>query len=639
MRAERVSVSHRPPATAKGERRDFLLIARLALADAADDRFQAACVVIALTAVIAPLLILLGLRVGLVGNLRDAMVEDPVFRELTPAETMSYDETFFASLAAREDVAFVLPHILAGASVITAKAEGGGAGVRPNLVPSGPGDALLDAYGAPDVGANAVVVSGAVASALDLSVGDAILLHARRSVGGRSEEEIERFGVAGVLPARAERRPVVFASAAYVFDVERYREGFGVPARGWPGRQARPSQRFDGAVVLTSAPIPDDKNALARSFTGMTSYRAIEAVEFAALVGSAPTNAAAAGSVFLAKGTSVGRDGLSRLEDELRPLGAVVLPFARLEAVSIRYQGADAVAHVRETPLVGLTLKDWQRERVAPSPPWDVQANDAPFSEIAKMLIPEAWPDSAAAVGKTAEVMIEEGVKPFAVEIPIVGLTTGDRPIVPTVAAGLLRAGLERALDFDSARGELLQERAGFRGFRLYARSIDDVAPILGYLAAQGISVRSRQAAIERVKTLDRALLGLFVVIASLGVIGGATVLATNTLAIVRRKTRDLGMLRLLGFEKKMLFFFPVVQVILFSVASLVISLLIFYCAGFLVEFLFPDEVGFGEDLCRLRSHHLIFFTGVVLAIAFLSSLAGGFCVLGIDPREALRDE
>ena len=85
-------------------------ILRLAYRDFAHERRISLCFVLALMAVLAPLLVLFGLKFGLVDTLAQRLVESPANREVLAVGSRRFDEPWFARIAARADVAFVVPN-------------------------------------------------------------------------------------------------------------------------------------------------------------------------------------------------------------------------------------------------------------------------------------------------------------------------------------------------------------------------------------------------------------------------------------------------------------------------------------------------------------------------------------------------
>ena len=88
-------------------RKPFVL--ELALADLAHEWVLTLCMVLALAAVIAPLLLLMGLKHGTISTLRDRLVQVPRFREIKPAQTREYPRDWFVTMSRRPEVAFLLP--------------------------------------------------------------------------------------------------------------------------------------------------------------------------------------------------------------------------------------------------------------------------------------------------------------------------------------------------------------------------------------------------------------------------------------------------------------------------------------------------------------------------------------------------
>jgi putative ABC transport system permease protein len=611
---------------------DFALVARLAFVDLIDDRLQTLCVIIAITAVSTPLLVLAGLRVGLIESLRAEMVEDPVFREITPTRTQNHETGFFKRLAQRDDVAFILPHILAGASVISVREPASGRLVQPNLIPTGVGDPLLAAYGVQDLAPELVAISTPMAEALNVTTGSQVDVLVRRTVFGRSEEEVVTMTVVGTLPRRAEGRPAMFAPANFVLDVETYREGEAVPARGWSGKTRRPLPSFDGAIVLTPQPLSIEAAALARGYTGLTGQRPFDAARFERLMGL-PAPEGQAGTEFYAEQATVGLPEIIALEDRLRSHQAIVLPYASVGTLSVTLDESD----VRETAISANGLRDWQKARFPAPPPWGSTVAGAATADVARILLPEGWAGATARLGQTVTLIATGGREPVSVPVTVVGTTPMELPVVPVSLLGMLRTAEERLVRFNPDSGELVMEPTGFRGFRLYARSIDDVAALAEALEGEGVPVRSQEAAIERVKRLDRVLSQLFLVICILSGLAGVAVVTANSLASVSRKTADLGMLRLLGFSKRTLVWFPMCQLSYVAVAAVSISMFGFFLTAALVNGVLTDDLELTGDLCHLSVEQLGMAASLVFGLSAFAGLGGAGSVLRIDPREALR--
>src|SRR5690606_3612238 len=79
------------------------LVGRLALDDYRHEWVLSGCSVLALAAVLIPLLVLFGLRYGIITNLLDPLIENPRYREVTPVTSGRYTPEWFETMRARDD--------------------------------------------------------------------------------------------------------------------------------------------------------------------------------------------------------------------------------------------------------------------------------------------------------------------------------------------------------------------------------------------------------------------------------------------------------------------------------------------------------------------------------------------------------
>lgn len=85
------------------------LLCRMALRDLIHDRKVALCIIFSLIAVIAPLLLLFGLKNGIVSQLRHQLLDDPRTREVRITGNGNYDFAWLDKLARRSEVGFSIP--------------------------------------------------------------------------------------------------------------------------------------------------------------------------------------------------------------------------------------------------------------------------------------------------------------------------------------------------------------------------------------------------------------------------------------------------------------------------------------------------------------------------------------------------
>lgn len=244
-------------------------ILRLAYRDFAHERRISLCFVLALMAVLAPLLILFGLKFGLVDTLAQRLVQAPANRLVQPLGSREYSQAWLEQLAARPDVAFLIPNtrrIAASLGRVLNPASGQQVRVL-SMIPTGPGDPLLAlAAGASDAGAAPVpvpqgltelVLSASAARKLGAQAGTALVARVERRRGGRDEQALWEVRVVGVLPAAALAEDAALVSLDLLVATEDYRDGLAVPALGWEGAAPRVGARGFARFRLYAASIYD----------------------------------------------------------------------------------------------------------------------------------------------------------------------------------------------------------------------------------------------------------------------------------------------------------------------------------------------------------------------------------------------
>lgn len=202
------------------------LVARLALADLWQERVLSLCTVLALAAVLAPLIVLAGLRAGVVEGLREALLQDARSREVVTAANRSLDAALLDRLAARPDVAFLVPRTRTlSASLLLERPGAPGAGSRVELLATLPGDPLLGTAGAGAGGTDEVVLSAAAAARLGLRPGDPVLGRLARIAGGERSSAALALRVRAVAPAGATGRELAWAALPLAVLIEDFQDG------------------------------------------------------------------------------------------------------------------------------------------------------------------------------------------------------------------------------------------------------------------------------------------------------------------------------------------------------------------------------------------------------------------------------
>ena len=252
---------------------------RLAWRDLLHERRISLCYVLALTAVLAPLLVLFGLKFGLVDTLARRLVESPSSREVLAVGSRQFDRAWFERMAARPDVAFVVPNtrrIAASLSRLMSPQTSQDL-TAVQMIPSGAGDPLLGAGAAAPSGLSELVLSAAAAKKLGAAAGDRLTARIDRHRGGRDEGVVWELRVTAILAPGLLPDEAVLVSLPLLVATEDYRDGIAVPALGWEGDPPPTTERTYARFRLYAASI--------YSVAGLEADLAAEGVETRTQVG------------------------------------------------------------------------------------------------------------------------------------------------------------------------------------------------------------------------------------------------------------------------------------------------------------------------------------------------------------------
>lgn len=233
-----------------------LLIAGLAWQDYRREARLSACSVLALVAVIAPLLVLFGLKYGLVGSLTERLQRDPTVREIIPLGGTRLQAEFIDALQQREEVAFAIARTRQIAATSELQATPAGNTVSVEMLPTAAGDPLLQGLPVPQT-LQQVVLSHTAAEKLGVAAGSQVQARFARQQGGILQWQQTTVQVLAVLPLAAFERDALFAQAALLEAVEDYRDGLEVAALGWSGAAASQAPRIYPGFRLYARTLED----------------------------------------------------------------------------------------------------------------------------------------------------------------------------------------------------------------------------------------------------------------------------------------------------------------------------------------------------------------------------------------------
>jgi putative ABC transport system permease protein len=239
--------------------RQFKLVARLAFEDYRHEWVISGCAVLALSAVLVPLLVLFGLKYGIITNLLDPLIQNARYREVAPIGSGSYGPDWFATMQGRADVAFVVPRTRSLAASIKLRAVDSDVGriLDIELIPSAAGDPVLtEGLGTPN-GFAEIVLATTAADKLSVAIGDRLEGIVTRTRRDRQESERLPMTVVGIAPITAFARDGLFVSAELIAAVEDFLDGRAVPALAWEGTTPRTADRTFAGFRLYTRGIED----------------------------------------------------------------------------------------------------------------------------------------------------------------------------------------------------------------------------------------------------------------------------------------------------------------------------------------------------------------------------------------------
>lgn len=213
----------------------------LSLRELRHEWLSSLCFIAALVGGLAPLLIILALKNGVIDTMVDRLVEDPANREIVAVGAGAHAAAFYKALSERPDVDFVVPatrSINAQANALR-NPETRALEQAVTMIPSGPGDPLL---GSATVAPGAVVLSDELARALELSAGQQVEILIGREIDGRRETARALLDVRAIARPEAYARKAVFVALPDLVATERFRDTAAISPETWRAAAAEPER-------------------------------------------------------------------------------------------------------------------------------------------------------------------------------------------------------------------------------------------------------------------------------------------------------------------------------------------------------------------------------------------------------------
>jgi len=212
--------------------RSFFVSLSLAFKDLWHDRKITFCLIVSLASVIAPLLLLFGLKFGIISTMEQRFLQDPGKREIKIVGHYKLDQTWFDRLQSRTDVSFVVPNTRALNTQVDLLKDSKSFLRKVEIIPTKTGDPLVSDGLTFPADKHEILVSHTVALKLDLKVGDPIIMIIPRVYQGQSEPGKFAITVIGILPESAFYREGIFADFELLKAVDDFKDQYAVPDFG-----------------------------------------------------------------------------------------------------------------------------------------------------------------------------------------------------------------------------------------------------------------------------------------------------------------------------------------------------------------------------------------------------------------------
>lgn len=202
------------------------MICSLSLKSLCFDRLMSLSIMMAMTAIIAPLLLLFSLRYGIITKAEHDLENNPNNLEIKMLSGYVLEESFFKDMQKDPHVGFIIE--LTRALSLTCDIKSAHK-FKANIeaVPTKEGDPLVSFSRINHIlGAHEAFITRALALDLKLKVGDEIKVAISRVINNQRQSSTESFKVSGILSQAVSSRPLIYLPLEVILAMEDYRDGY-----------------------------------------------------------------------------------------------------------------------------------------------------------------------------------------------------------------------------------------------------------------------------------------------------------------------------------------------------------------------------------------------------------------------------
>ena len=572
-------------------------VMRLAFTKLARTRGTWLCQSLALAAIMAPLLIIFGLKYGLVESMKEALLSNPAALEIVVDGSVSDVPGIMERMEHWPELAFAVPSVGYVYSRVNLAAGHGGEEIEAELVPTADGDPLLlnTGCGIPEEGE--AVISANVARQLNIRKGDTLTVRAYRD----SQRELlqKQLRVRSVLDERYDAGLSLYVPLSNTVELE----NFLISGSGQAGSDASLMGELYDGVMLGKETGEETATYVSRRVPIVEASRCEQGEE----------NEGA----FL-----LSRKGGAKMA----PVHAQVL----IDAADSK--GISAWAWVK--PFRCRLVSGEKVEEV-------LLIGDR--TDTSSLDLIQAPPTISLPPGVAHEEDVELQTCAKKGESRIVCRVEEDATVLPGTAKlniplmALLKYGRDQVVDWDYRSGGLRFPVLSFVSMRVYARTLEDTERLLRRLVREKVPCHARLNTVRQVLAIEKGLDRLFAVLC-IGVVVGAVVsfgLSLFNAAELHR--RDYALVQLLGVNRMALAWMPLIEALVVASVGVMLAFGSFYATQSVISMIFSETMG-SNMLCRLSFRHIAFFCSSAAGLAVLASLAATLKVLRITPSEIIHE-
>lgn len=233
---------------------------RLSFRDYSHEWRMSGCFILALASVLAPMMILFGLKFGIVNTMVSELVENPSNREIRPIGSGQYSEQWIAEFRQRDDIQFIIPKTRALAATIQLNSDSSSRILSTEMFATAPGDPLMaDMERLPSTYYQ-MILSQSAANKLKVKPGDRIDASLARQFQGKRERIHLEIEIIDIADASVTTRNAAFVSLDLLIATEQFKDGRAVPALGWSGNEETAATRTFPSFRLFAKSIYDVKS-------------------------------------------------------------------------------------------------------------------------------------------------------------------------------------------------------------------------------------------------------------------------------------------------------------------------------------------------------------------------------------------